>query len=233
MAQTQGKGSEIDLNSADEETLKSIEGIDGARAHHIVEARNKKGPFGSWEEVERVEGIGPTLLEKIKRQGRLGTGGQRRSATQQAREEGEGQDEQALAQEELDPAELVEALTALAALDSEAVAAYTVALESLEDDRMRDKLTEFLSDHQRHVEELNELLARKGGEAVEDLDPDEGLLARLEETAATLGDRGVVLALISSEQLTNGSYVAALELPCDDEVHSLIERNYRDEQRHL
>jgi competence protein ComEA len=234
MGQTGNKG-DIDLNSADEKALTSIEGIDGARARHIMEARQNNGPFRSWEDVERVDGIGPTLLEKIKERARLGGDGAGKGAAGQKQGDGKAQapQEEQEGDEELDADELVEALTSLAELDSEAVAAYTVAIESLEDEEMADKLTEFRGDHQRHVEELNELLERCGGEAVEDKDPEESLLAHLADTAAALGDRGVVLAMISNEQLTNGSYEAALELPCDDEVRSVIERNYADEQRHL
>jgi competence ComEA-like helix-hairpin-helix protein len=212
---------DIDLNAASESALTRIEGIDGQRAHLIVEAREKRGAFHSWEEVEEVEGIGDTLVEKIKARAHLDGGDQSEASP------GEGE---AAA---LDPDALIEALTALAELDSEAAAAYQVGARAAEDADLRDQLKAFGRDHQRHVADLNELLERAGGDTVEDTEPDEGLLAHLAETAATLGDRGVLMAMIGNEQLTNRAYAAALELATDGEVRTIVERGIGDERRHL
>jgi rubrerythrin len=51
--------------------------------------------------------------------------------------------------------------------------------------------------------------------------------------AAALGAKGLLVAMIANEMLTNGTYQTALELPCPDEVRKLLERNFADEQRHL
>jgi competence ComEA-like helix-hairpin-helix protein len=65
----------VDLNQADAEPLMRIEGIDGERARLILEFRSEHGPFRSWEEVERVPGMGPILCEKAKEAGSLGGDG--------------------------------------------------------------------------------------------------------------------------------------------------------------
>jgi competence ComEA-like helix-hairpin-helix protein len=225
MPQNRGRREDIDnidLNRASAATLTQIEGIDGQRAHLIVEAREKRGAFHSWEELEEVEGIGETLVERIKARAHLDDGGEQ-SALSPDEEEGEG----------LDPEALIDALTTLAELDSEAVAAYQVGARSAEDTQLRDQLKAFGRDHQRHVSDLNELLERAGSDAVEDTEPEEGLLAHLADTAATLGDRGVLMAMIGNEQLTSRAYAAALELAGDSEVRTILEGGVADERRHL
>jgi len=54
----------IDINSADAKTLESLDGIGPAKAHAIVEYREKNGPFKSVDELEKVSGIGKATLEK-------------------------------------------------------------------------------------------------------------------------------------------------------------------------
>lgn len=41
-------------------------GVGPAKAKAIVDDRERNGPFASVEDVERVKGIGPKLLEKWK-----------------------------------------------------------------------------------------------------------------------------------------------------------------------
>jgi rubrerythrin len=134
---------------------------------------------------------------------------------------------------EIDPEMLSDALTALAELDAQSAAAYSVAAATLEDDETRNKLIEFRGDHQRHVQDLNELIDRFGGRPVREQELHGALLARLAETAATMGDAGVLLAMIGNEQLTNATYRLALALAAPDEVASVIAANFDDEQRHL
>jgi rubrerythrin len=134
----------------------------------------------------------------------------------------------------LDEDNVIEALTRLAELDGEAAAAYAVAGEALEDDVMRAKIAEFREDHLRHVRDLNEVLEGAGASAVEEeLEPDEAFLGSLTDMAAALGPKGLLVAMIANEMLTNGTYETALDLPCPDEIKNVLERNFADEQRHL
>jgi rubrerythrin len=59
------------------------------------------------------------------------------------------------------------------------------------------------------------------------------VLARLAEAADALGPRAALLAMLSNEQLTNGTYAAVLELDWYEDVAPVLERNFQDEQRHL
>ncbi len=57
----------VDLNTADAATLaKELDGIGMARAKAIVEYREKNGKFRSADELLKVKGIGPHVIEKNK-----------------------------------------------------------------------------------------------------------------------------------------------------------------------
>ncbi len=56
---------QIDLDSADEETLALLPGIGPALAGRIVEDRNRRGAFGGIAGLQRVRGIGPAISSGI------------------------------------------------------------------------------------------------------------------------------------------------------------------------
>ncbi|MFC5651791.1 ComEA family DNA-binding protein [Paenibacillus solisilvae] len=56
----------LDINQATAEQLDALPGIGAVKAQTIVSDREKSGQFGSVNDLLRVKGIGPKLLEKIK-----------------------------------------------------------------------------------------------------------------------------------------------------------------------
>ncbi len=56
----------ININTADEELLKTLNGIGDKKAAAIIEYRDKNGPFSSIEEIMEVNGIGEKIFETIK-----------------------------------------------------------------------------------------------------------------------------------------------------------------------
>ncbi|MFS8934931.1 conserved hypothetical protein; nucleic acid binding Helix-hairpin-helix motif [Cupriavidus taiwanensis] len=56
----------VDVNTADEAALTSVKGVGPATARHIVEERNKRGPYKDAADLaERVSGIGPKSVAKL------------------------------------------------------------------------------------------------------------------------------------------------------------------------
>lgn len=63
----------VDINTADAATLaRELNGIGPARAKAIVDYREKNGSFRSPDELLKIKGIGPQVLEKNKANLRVG-----------------------------------------------------------------------------------------------------------------------------------------------------------------
>lgn len=56
----------VNINTATAQELDTLPGIGPAKAQAIVEYRTQHGPFKSVDELDKVKGFGPALLEKIK-----------------------------------------------------------------------------------------------------------------------------------------------------------------------
>ncbi len=55
----------VNINTADAKTLATnINGVGDKKAEAIVQYRKKHGPFKSADELAKVKGIGPNLIEK-------------------------------------------------------------------------------------------------------------------------------------------------------------------------
>ena len=62
----------VNLNTADEATLKSLKGIGPAKAKAIMAYRQQNGPFKSVDDLKKVPGIGEKLLAQLKDQVTIG-----------------------------------------------------------------------------------------------------------------------------------------------------------------
>lgn len=58
----------VNINKADVAALDALPGIGTAKATAIVEYRNEHGNFKSVDELSKVKGIGPKLMEKLRDQ---------------------------------------------------------------------------------------------------------------------------------------------------------------------
>ncbi|MBX5483631.1 MAG: helix-hairpin-helix domain-containing protein [Myxococcaceae bacterium] len=58
-------GARLDLNHIREADLAQIPGVGPALAHTLIEERDKRGGFKSWDEVDAVKGVGPARLEVL------------------------------------------------------------------------------------------------------------------------------------------------------------------------
>jgi competence protein ComEA len=58
-------GAQVDINSADAKTLaQSLEGVGLVKAEAIVAYRNAHGPFETLEDLAKVDGVGPRVIEE-------------------------------------------------------------------------------------------------------------------------------------------------------------------------
>ncbi|MFO7761553.1 MAG: ComEA family DNA-binding protein [Thermodesulfobacteriota bacterium] len=57
---------EININTANQETLDSLSGIGPVKAQAIIDYRTDNGEFKNVDELLEVNGIGPNTLEGIK-----------------------------------------------------------------------------------------------------------------------------------------------------------------------
>jgi len=56
----------ININTASAAEIELLPGIGPALAQRIVEFRESRGPFRSLNDLERVSGIGPRLIERLR-----------------------------------------------------------------------------------------------------------------------------------------------------------------------
>lgn len=72
IARPLARGETIDLNTAPAEEIARLPAIGMSLAKRIVARRSSTGPFGSLGDLERVAGVGPALLDKLRGMVRLG-----------------------------------------------------------------------------------------------------------------------------------------------------------------
>ena len=58
----------ININSADEPTLETLNGVGPVLAAAIIQYRTEHGPFASVDQLDEVSGIGPATLEDLRSQ---------------------------------------------------------------------------------------------------------------------------------------------------------------------
>lgn len=60
-------GGPVNVNTADAATIAaSLDGVGESRAEAIVAYRDEHGPFSSLDDLRKVKGIGPAIIEKNK-----------------------------------------------------------------------------------------------------------------------------------------------------------------------
>jgi rubrerythrin len=130
--------------------------------------------------------------------------------------------------------DLAEKLGKLMRLDGDTMHAYIRAIRGSETASVRETLSNFRDDHERHIGELS-FAIRNLGESPPRYSRDfrgfliEGLTA----VRSMAGTKGALKAMRTNEQFTKRRYNEALSLDLPDDVRDVVERSYEDERRHL
>jgi uncharacterized protein (TIGR02284 family) len=126
---------------------------------------------------------------------------------------------------------VVNVMNRLIRLDLTAIRAYEQAIESAKSVEIRERLTEFIAEHHRHVRDLQGMVVAYGGKPARWRGLTGPLIEGLTAVLA-MGNRTALLAMRGNEELTNRAYAAALRQPLPEGVRALIASNYADERRH-
>lgn len=129
---------------------------------------------------------------------------------------------------------ILDGLNDLLQLDHDAIQAYDVAIEKLEDRDQADQIAGFRRDHERHVRELNELITRLGGTPKNEPHATGPLKQGLQSLGGLAGDKGVLIAWRANELQVRTKYdnYASKAVLWPDDVKRIIDRNALDEERH-
>ena len=129
---------------------------------------------------------------------------------------------------------VAEKLISLCKLDIDAILAYNHAIDGVEEPDIRVNLEAFRDDHNRHVINLSTLILEYGGvPPTFERDFKGFFIEGMTATAAGIGTRAALLAMMGNETVTNSYYKSADALDFPPEVQLSIARYYDDEQRHL
>jgi uncharacterized protein (TIGR02284 family) len=126
----------------------------------------------------------------------------------------------------------IEELNELIRVDQDAVGAYTEAIDAAHDPQVKDPLTRFRGDHERHVAELSQVVRRLGGKpAGTDV---KGVLRKaMTKIAGLMGEETILKAMKNNEEAINKAYGHHVTMDFPQDILDLIKRNFDDEKRHL
>lgn len=132
-----------------------------------------------------------------------------------------------------DAALLVGELNDLLQLDYDAVAAYTLALKSLEDPAYQEAVRSFKADHERHIEELTALVRQYGGVPMPMPHLSGAFKLAVQAVGGAGGDAAVVTTFKANEVQSRDKYRRAASRQHPPDVQDVLIRAARDEQRHF
>jgi len=124
-------------------------------------------------------------------------------------------------------------LNDLLRLDHDAVQAYTLAIKLLENPDYRRQLEVFRADHERHIDELSQLVRSRDGTPLELPHlPSGAFKLAVQAVGAAGGDRAVLLAFKANERQVRDKYRRSARAPHPADVTFVLARAADDESRH-
>lgn len=131
-------------------------------------------------------------------------------------------------------AEVLDGLNDLLALNHDAIGAYDIAIERLEDPDHASQITGFRADHQRHIAELNDRIVHLGGTPENRPNLTGPMKEGLQKVGSLGGDRGTLIAWRMNELLVRTKYdaYASKATSWPDDLKRMIDQQALDEERH-
>lgn len=131
-------------------------------------------------------------------------------------------------------ADFISALKGIIELDYDAIEAYEAAITRFENDSYRTVFKEFMNDHQRHVEEISQYLA-KHNETPPTSPSSKSILTKGKVILANLiGDRSILYAMRDNEIDTNTAYRRLNNYEAiPEEIKVVLQKGLQDEKRHF
>jgi rubrerythrin len=130
-------------------------------------------------------------------------------------------------------AALVAMLNDLLMLDHDAVQAYSIAIGRISRAEYREALAGFRGDHQRHIDQLTQLIRDYGGVPLQMPHLPTGVFKAAMQALSTLGDdRAVLMAFKTNEGQVRDKYRRAADQPLDPAVGAIISTAALDEEQH-
>jgi len=127
----------------------------------------------------------------------------------------------------------VNAVKALVELDFDAIEAYEAAINRIGNEEYKVQLQNFKEDHERHVQELNQLLSIHNEDIVSGPDMKKWLTQGKVIMGSLIGDTAILKAMLTNEEDTNTAYNRVENHPeIWGDAKEIISAGYSDERRH-
>jgi rubrerythrin len=130
-------------------------------------------------------------------------------------------------------AALLAQLNDLLMLDHDAVQAYSIAIGRISRAEYREVLAGFRGDHQRHIDQLTQLIRDHGGVPVPMPHLPTGLFKAAMQALSSLGDdRAVLMAFKTNEGQVRDRYRRAANQALEPAMGAIVHAAWQDEEKH-
>jgi len=134
----------------------------------------------------------------------------------------------------MDGQELTQLLNLLIRLDADAMNVYEQAIEEMDTASLRERLTTFRQDHERHVLELSAVVRELGGvPAPAKKDAGASIIDGFTPIRRRMGAGSALQAMSRNEQLALAEYQGARNRLVTGPAEAVVDRNFKDERRHF
>ena len=124
-------------------------------------------------------------------------------------------------------------LNDLLQLDHDAIEAYTIAIDQLQEMKLKQALLAFRADHERHVVALTQLIRGMSGTPAQGPHMTTGALKSVVQQMAGLGGtREILLAFKANERQVLDKYRRAAARALTPAIDEVLDANLADEERH-